>query len=97
VPRTNRAWQNAHHAKHRDENDSRPKPLYHYTDAAGLIGILRPSAWGTSNPEIEKLLAAAAQLRASDAVMSSAPAHDGESAPGLALFLPLLRTGAGEP
>jgi hypothetical protein len=41
-----------------------PPILYHYTDAAGLVGIVGPSSWGVEDPG--KVLARAAQLRASD-------------------------------
>lgn len=50
-----------------DSETRRPSTLYHYTDAAGLIGILKPSSWDIGVwPELEKQLAGAAQLRASD-------------------------------
>ena len=46
------------------QNDSTvwPPVLYHYTDAAGLVGILKPSWSG----DVEKPAGGAAQLRASD-------------------------------
>jgi hypothetical protein len=40
-----------------------PPILYHYTDAAGLVGILNPSTWPD---DIERPAGGAAQLRASD-------------------------------
>lgn len=44
-----------------------PETLYHYTDAAGLIGIVKPSSWDIGDwPELEQQLDKAAQLRASD-------------------------------
>jgi hypothetical protein len=50
-----------------DNNETDSKTLYHYTDAAGLIGILKPSSWDIGDwPEFEKQLAGAAQFHASD-------------------------------
>ncbi len=43
-----------------------PQVLYHYTNADGLIGILRPSSWGAVHPALEKMFAPpVAQLKAS--------------------------------
>ena len=45
-----------------------PTTLYHYTDAAGLLGIVKPSfsSWEDDNTNLEAQLTKAAQLRASD-------------------------------
>jgi hypothetical protein len=43
-----------------------PPILYHYTNEAGLSGIVSPPSWDIDNPELEPMLARATQLRASD-------------------------------
>jgi hypothetical protein len=43
-----------------------PPILYHYTDEAGLRGIVSPPSWDIDNPALEPMLERAAQLRASD-------------------------------
>jgi len=43
-----------------------PPILYHYTDEAGLRGIISPPSWDIENPPLESMLERAAQLRASD-------------------------------
>jgi Protein of unknown function (DUF2971) len=43
-----------------------PPILYHYTNEAGLKGIVTPASWDMDNPALEPMLARAAQLRASD-------------------------------
>jgi hypothetical protein len=45
-----------------------PTTLYHYTNAAGLLGILKPSfsSWEDDNTNLVPQLTKAAQLRASD-------------------------------
>lgn len=53
-------------AKAVSERGLNPTILYHYTDEAGLRGIVSPSSWDINHPELEKMLARAAQLWASD-------------------------------
>jgi hypothetical protein len=50
------------------DSETDPSTLYHYTDAAGLYGIVKPSfsSWEVDNPALEESLTKAAQLRASD-------------------------------